>query len=187
MKRWIVILLCILVAATGCDAIGRTDDSKTDAEAAQSLMPTFTGYTSLPTENIQDAITKVIGAGTLATGNPLGAAATARIDAMITCYRDVGAVDARVFVSNTLENGLPVAGVLGVVNNTRLVTNFLECSVDPGRDSGPTAQSAEPQPCTGTGNLTVNGESITYLYVASSQTLCTKFEDHFTTVRAQNP
>jgi hypothetical protein len=184
VRKLLVILLSIVIATAGCDAIRRTGDSRDDAESAQSLMPTFQGYTSIQTDNVQTAIANVISAGTLATGNPLGAAATARIDAMLTCYRDVGAVDARVFVSNSLENGLPVAGVLGIINQTRLVTNFLECAVDPGR--GPRAQTAEPQPCTGTGNLVVNGESITYIYAASSQTLCTRFEEHFNTVRAQN-
>ncbi len=171
----------MLVALTAaCGDIAPTGDTSADEEAAQSLMPTIGGYTSIQTDSVQDAIASVTGAGSVATGNVIAAAAIARIDAMIDCYRGVGAVDARMFASTSLVNGVPVVGALAIVNQTRLVNNFLQCAADPG---GMRAQGAN-QVCTGSGQLEVNGESIAYVYAASNQVLCTAFDNHFNTLRS---
>jgi hypothetical protein len=171
MIKRIALLILLLLVVTACDAVGTPTGSSTDIDSAQSVMPTIADYQSIEATSIQAALTTAGVGGSLATGNPIAAAAVTRIDQMITCYQSVGAVSARVYVRiNPMT-----AGALAVVNEDRLAENLLACAVNP---SGARSQSAD-EPCGGTGRFTYQGSNFSYVYGASSQDLCNAFVTHF--------
>jgi hypothetical protein len=178
MAQKFILLLIIALFTVGCGAIGsvsNTGQTSNDANAVQQFFPEISGYSSVPTSDIQNAISTVTGGASLATGNILGAAAINRLNALIDCYRDVGALDARVYTQLNIQR--PVLGALAIANQDRVTENFLSCAAGAGAQSG--ARSNEPEPCIGTGTFTANDDTFLYVYAASDQALCTAFTTHF--------
>ncbi len=173
-RTLLLLSLPLLLSLSACSPTGDTD---TDIEAAQSVMPAFGGYTSFATESVQDAITAALSGGSLATGNIPAAALVAKIDGMIDCYRGVGAVDARVFVQNgSSEVFIPIVGAVAVVNETRVIDNFVNCVASPLSS----AQSAgTPEPCTGSGRFAYQGDNFVYIYAGSDTSFCSQVTTHF--------
>jgi hypothetical protein len=158
-----------------------TANTSGDVGAAGTYMPNLAGYVTTDAANITDAIAAVGGSAALVTGNPIVAAAVAKIDQMISCYRGVGAVAARVYaqsdISTVLQGQLPVVGAIGIINNDRIVNNFLPCALQTQRTE---AQAAQPEPCGGSGSfVAASGETITYVYAATSPVLCDQFRASF--------
>jgi len=133
------------------------------------------GYTSVEAQTIQSALSTVSGGASLVTGNPVAAALVAQIDGMITCYRSVGALDARVYYQADIANliqgsGVPSVGALAVVNQDRVVNNLVQCALGSAR--GLDAQSSANQVCSSSGSIQVDGQTIAYVYAATNQQLC---------------
>lgn len=175
---WVLIMLSLFMLTTACGALGggSTGDSSDDPEAAQSFMPEITGYTSVKAADIKTAISTVTQGGAAATGNLPAVFLINRLDAFISCYNAVGAVDARVYASLSVP---PTVGALAVINQTRAAENLLPCITGGGDDGLAGAQAANPEPCFGSGSFVFNGDTITYVYGASDQPLCTAFENSF--------
>jgi len=98
---------------------------------------------------------------------------------MIACYQSVGAVAARVYIDKNIavNPSAPKVGALAVVNTTRIQRNFLSCVVNTG---GASAQAVnEIQPCGGSGDKVVNGETLSYVYAATTPELCATFQAQF--------
>lgn len=177
MKKLICIVLMFTLSAC---TMGATGDTANDSTAAQSFLPTVSGYTSTPATNVTQALNTVAGGASLLTGNPAVAAAVARMDMVTTCYNSVGAVAANVYTPTDLASAalspreVAAIGVVAVINQDRLRENFFQCVVQ-GNDQGFSAQSVEVELCTGQGSATVEGETISYLYVATTPALCSAF------------
>lgn len=174
---WMTALLAALV---GCQIVPATGDKNTDAAAAQQFVPpNIPGYNSTDAANITDALTKVGAAGSLITGNLVSAGAIAKLNTMIACYQSVGAVSARVYtdVNIAANPNAPKLGVLAVINTTRIQRNLFSCVLNTG---GASAQAAnEIQPCGGSGEKIVNGETLNYVYAATTPELCATFQAQF--------
>jgi hypothetical protein len=181
--RVVVLMLIALLALTACGAGGSlisTGDTSQDQEAAQNYVPaSIPGYNVTDATSVSDALTQAGTAGSLLTGNPAVAGLIVQLDSMITCYRNVGAVAARVYTqqdANLLAGEIPRFGVVAVVNTTRLQRNLLECVLS----SGPQAQSADAiQPCGGSGSFVVNNENLQYVFAATNPELCQVFQSNF--------
>jgi hypothetical protein len=181
MRKILCLLIC-LALVTGCSInVGSTGDRATDPSAARALLPQISGYTRTDADSITDALAAT-GAGAAAlSGNLIVAGAIAQIDRMLQCYREVGAVAASVYtqldIGSLLQNQVPRVGAVGVINQDRLVNNFMNCAV--GRAGGFSAQGAEIEPCGGSGSLVINNETIHYVYAATVPQLCQEFQLHF--------
>ncbi|MBL8130432.1 MAG: hypothetical protein JNL42_01135 [Anaerolineae bacterium] len=179
-QAFLIVLMALLAACSQLGGAGNlvptTGDTANDASAVQRFIPNLTamGYTSIEAQNVQTALSSVTGGASLITGNPAAAALVAQIDGMITCYRGVGALDARVYyqanIANLVQGTMPSVGALAVINQDRIVNNFLSCAL--GGNQGVGAQSAAPQVCSGSGQIVVDGETIAYVYAATNQELC---------------
>lgn len=182
-RTLLILTLTALLAACG----GQPGGSASDAQAAQNLLPRIVGYQASSVDNLVDAITAAGGSAALINGNPLLAAAIARIDQTIQCYRNVGAVAANSYVqsdvSSLLQGSVPRAGVVAVINQERLSGNFMQCVLGMGGD-GIQAQAVTLEPCTGSGTFVFRGQNITYIYAATDQQLCSIFQGHFDAVAA---
>jgi hypothetical protein len=183
----VTILTLLLLALAGCGSAGQiiggavptTGDTAFDPSSAARFLPNLSNYGYIQTDasSISSALASLGGSASLLTGDPVTAALIAQIDSMIQCYQRVGAVAARVYtetnIANVLQGQIPRLGVLAVINQDRVVNNFLQCAL--GGGSGARAQSATLQPCAGSGQFSRDGEQLAYLYAATDAELCTLF------------
>jgi hypothetical protein len=179
LKRFVLFAVISLLALVACQPTG---DRSTDTAAAQSFFPAIPNYTVQESADLQSAMSNTLAAASVATGNLVAAPLILKIDEIIACYREVGAFDARLYVENPgdqlIRDGirLPIGGVLIVVNQTRAASNLAPCF---SRASGMRAQVATPEPCTGNGTFTYEGDTIAYYFAATDAPLCDTFNQHF--------
>ncbi|RMG84879.1 MAG: hypothetical protein D6712_10490 [Chloroflexi bacterium] len=187
MVRKIALFLLIGLLITACDAVQSTGDTAADPAAAGNFLPNLSGYSASNADSIVDAVTAISGGASLLSGNPVLAGAIAKIDDVIQCYQDVGAVAANIYTptdfSNVLEGEVPALGVVAIINQQRLMNNFLACVAGQRSVQGFSAQSAALEPCTGSGTFDVGDNTYTYLYAATQGALCEVFDQHFQAVR----
>lgn len=179
--RILMLVLISVLVLTACNA-AETGDDDSDAEAAQNFFPRLSGFTVYETETVQDAITGVAGGAAALTANPALVLLVERVDTLLSCYRDVGAVDANIYVQNVdLNNAaVPLMGALVVINQNRVVGNFASCVSDAPLSGLLRSQAAQPEPCSATGAFNAeNGDRIIYAYAASDRPLCNQFDQHF--------
>lgn len=180
MRRITVLVLLLLTAAmTACAALPPTGDTDDQVLSAQNQMPPApSGYQTVQGDSVQAALNAAATAANLSTANLLGAALVNRIDALATCYRDVGALDARAYFSLTEAGG----GVAIVINNDRIANNLIQC-VNEAAGARFRSQDAF-QPCVSSGTFTASDAGLTntftYIYAGSTPTLCNAFQSHFT-------
>lgn len=179
MRVQSVIVVLLLLFVTGCSLTPAGNSG--DSNSAQSFLPTLAGYTSTDARSVTDALSSIGGNAADLIGNPLVEAAIDRIDGMMQCYQDVGAVAARVYtqvdIGQLVQGQTPKIGALAVINEDRLRDNFLACSV--GDQGGLFAQSAAVQPCGGSGTTTRNGQTIHYIYAATAPEVCSLLQQNF--------
>lgn len=186
MKRILIWLMIGVFTVLGCSfslGTGPTGDTADQSTSAQTFLPDIAGYSRTDADSISDAITSVGGGASLISGNPALAAAIAKIDDMIQCYQNVGAVTANIYtqtdISTVLQGQVPRIGALAVVNQDRLGRNFLNCALS-GSDAF-SAQTAAIEPCFGSGSFVREQETIYYIYAATAPGLCSSFQSHFDT------
>jgi len=177
MKQLIVLLILVLVVA----ACGPTGDSASDSVSAETLLPNINGYARTDTVNLQDAITAAGSGAALTSGNAPLAAGIARIDVMVDCFREVGAVAANSYVESSPSDIIPKAGIVAVINQTRVESNLLACALTTGGDASAQAVGGI-EPCGASGSFVYRENNITYVYAATNPELCGLFQGHFTSV-----
>jgi hypothetical protein len=184
MKHMLFLIFAIFaLSACNFGTTAPTGDSASDPQSAQNMLPNLTGYNRTDADSITNAITAAGGSASLISGNVPAAALISRIDTMIQCYQEVGAVAANVYtqgdLSTVVTGQVPKVGAVAVINQERLVNNFLPCAV--GGGSGMSAQSV--QPCGGSGTKEVQGETIHYLYAGTAEDFCQTVQAHFDNLR----
>ncbi len=189
MLRKMMLLIAVLLAAA-CSQIGvpggvavpTTGNTSSDASAAQQFVTDIPGYVSVDANSITDALSTISGGTSVLTGNLVTAAMVAQIDGMISCYQDVGAVAAKIYAQPDLTKlaagQVPSLGVLAVINQDRLVNNFLPCALGSNQRGLSAQAESAAQPCSNSGTFTVNGETLWYLYAATQRDLCTAIAQH---------
>lgn len=184
MQKFVVIALLLVAAlTTACAAVvPDTGDTANQFLSAQNQMPPPpNGYQTVDADSIQSALSAAATAANLSAANVFGAAAVNRIDALVSCYRDVGAVDVKAYFS-IMEAG---GGVAVVINNDRIANNLVQCVTEAlGRDRGARALDSAFQPCVKGGSFQAKEGDVTntfsYMYVGSTPNLCNAFQAHFT-------
>jgi hypothetical protein len=189
--RYAVSFLIGIVLLAGCSAVGGGGqtggggDTANDPAAAQSFLPTIPGYTMTEADSITDALAAAGVGGSLLSGNAALAAAVSRLDSMMQCYQNVGAIAARVYtqvdIASVVQGQIPKIGALAVINEDRIERNFLGCALGTGGASAQGAGGIEP--CGGSGTITVNNERIHYVFGATTPELCTIFQQQFPPTR----
>ncbi len=174
----------------GSSSGGSASSAPVVTGSTEAYIPTLSGYATADASTIQgafDLIASTGGFSSQAADDPntfsaqslsLGAIATSilvsRVDEFIACYRDVGAVEARVYIRSDLAaiaNGdVPPLGAVAVINQDRLRDNLVACAVTPNDPNSFSAQAA--QPCGDFGNFSDGGTSFTYLYAGTDTQFC---------------
>lgn len=180
MRKLVWMAGLVIMLVVGCQLVPGTGDKSSDAAAAQSFVPPeIPGYTSTDATSVTDALTKAGASVSLISGNAALAGVIAKLDTMITCYKSVGAIAARVYTEQNIStSSIPKIGALAVVNTTRIQKNFVQCALN--IVNGPSAQAVgEIQPCGSAGEKVVNGETLSYVYAATTPELCAVFQAPF--------
>lgn len=186
MSSKLLLVFTGLLVFSACTLVQPTGNTAADPLAAQTFLPNIVGYLRTDADSIVDAITAVTGGGSLLSGNVLLAGLVNRIDSMIQCYQNVGAVTAQIYTEQRFDitnPEIPAVGVVAILNQERLKDNFLACALGGGSEAF-SAQAAV-EPCAGSGDFTMGGQHFNYLYAATAPRLCAVFEQHFTSVRNQ--
>jgi hypothetical protein len=179
-KIHIGLFIGVLLLAVGCQVVPSTGDKASDTAAAQQFIPTISGYNKTDATDINDALSKAGIGLSVVTGNIPQAGAIAKLNDMIQCYKKVGAVAAAVYTqANPPPGTVPTIGALAVINTTRVQRDLLACVLNTGAQAGAQSADAGFQPCGGNGTKVVNGETLQYVYGATSPELCTIFQSQF--------
>ncbi len=181
MRYVVALIFIVLLVLTGCQLVPGTGDKSTDAAAAQNFLPlAIPGYNVTEATSIVDALSKVGASASLVTGNLPLTGAIAKLDNMIQCYQNTGAVASRVYTEQTISGaGIPKIGALAVINTTRLQRNFVQCAINLAGGNSAQGVGAEIQPCGGSGSFVVNNETLEYVYGATTPELCSTFQRQF--------
>ncbi len=164
--------------------------------SAANYLPTLPGYTTADASSIQGAINLISGAGGFSAqsanddtfnAQSLSGIATAvivsRVDDFIACYRNVGAVEAQVYIQADLvgivSGEVPPLGAVAVVNQDLLRDNIVSCAVSPNDPNTFSAQAAN-EPCGNFGSFTRDGDTFTYIYAGTSQSFCNQVDGYYT-------
>jgi hypothetical protein len=166
-----IMMIGVLLMAA-CDQIAQpTGDTANDASSAQNQLPTFSQYSGTDADSVKDALTRAMQVGSLGTGNIIAAGMIERLNTMADCLGNVGALAGRVYTGGNP----PVAGLLVVINNDRMASNFMSCALNPGLQSQQEGrQSVEP--CAKAGTYTDNSIGYSYIYAATDPSMCGAFD-----------
>lgn len=185
MSYRILVLVLAIFAALGLAACQPPQGTSSDAQAAQSLLPNIVGYTRSDSNSIVSAITAAGAGAALTTGNAPLAAGIARAEAVVQCLQGTGSLALNTYLQDRFTL-IPEAGVVLVVNQTRVNENLLACLVQPGNMAGARAQSATIEPCTASGSFRFRDNDYSYLYVGVGTQLCGYFQTHFASLSGTN-
>jgi outer membrane murein-binding lipoprotein Lpp len=166
-----------LVGVVLLSACTNNNQTSSDANAAQSLLPNISGYTVTDTNNIIDAITAAGAGAALTSGNVPVAAAISRAEVVLQCLQDQGAVGAKTYVQDNVTNIVPEAGVAIVINRDRVNENLLGCMMTTGQRMS--AQTVDIVPCISSGDFTFQNDNYTFLYVGVGDQICGYFAQHY--------
>lgn len=167
---WLFAMLLILALITAaCDAPSGT------APSASSLLPNLGGYSVVEGQSVQEFIT---GLGETAGGmslNPAMIAAIAAVDQVIDCYRDVGAVDFRLYSKDDFPT---VAGVVAITNRDLLLDpqTFLRCvGLDQATGAGEGQGGGVIQPCFHSYSPVIEDDTFDIIYAGTDLEICQAF------------
>lgn len=170
--RLLMMMLAVFVVA----ACQPTGDSSSDRAAAQNLQPALSGYQVQNVDNVLDAFAATTGTTAIGTGNIPLAATIERVNSLLQCLQDVGAVSGSVYVQSEGVTIVPQAGVSVIINKTRVERNILSCVTQ----QPFSAQSVlEVQPCVASGSFVFEGQEYYYAFAGAGDGICAGFYIHF--------
>jgi hypothetical protein len=169
VKRFVSSLLPLALCALLLNACVPAASKDTSAAA---LMPNLPDYNVATTLDIQDAIVKLAGASSLATGQVEITAAVAAASGLLACYQSAGALEGRTYVNKAD----PLKAGLVVIINRNVVTdpNTLLGCVAP-RNSLSAAAKPAVQPCLNNYTLVKPGNQFYIGYVGTNPEVCAAF------------
>ena len=166
--------LCLLMLAA-CSGTGNISG---DAQSAQRLLPNLAGYTATDVDAAIDGAFAAVGGAALVGGQVAITAAIAKVEQVLQCFQDRGAIAAR-FYNETNPSGLvPLAGAVLVINQSRINRELINCILG-GQEERASAQTVAIEPCANAGTFNYQGDTVSFIYVGSHSSVCALYEQHF--------
>lgn len=165
--------LIIFALLTGCDLIPGLG-GKADMAPAEKLMPELSNYNIMEGEELTAYISSLSGGAAMLAGHPEIAVTIAGVDHIVTCYQDIGAVQARLY-SNKDE---PLqAGTVAIADKGALLNpiNLFRCIQPPAKETTQSIQSVKIEPCTGNYTLERETNTLYILYAGTTMEMCDTF------------
>jgi hypothetical protein len=171
--RWISLAL-LAALLSGCDFIAGLLQPKPEVPPAVEMLPDLPDHTVIEGQTLTDYLGTLAEGATLLAGRPDLAALALGVDKFISCYQDVGAVQARIYSNK--ENPIS-AGAVAIADRNALLDprNLLAC-VKPTPETGAASiQSFDIEPCTASYTLERDGNEFYILYAGTTQEICQAF------------
>ena len=179
----IVVIICLLLPwLAACSDTGNTAH---DALSAQRLLPNLAAYTASEVDTTMDGAFAAMGGAALVGGQVGITAAIAKVEQVLQCFQDRGAIAARFYSQKDTGGALPKVGAVLVINTSRINQEMINCALG-GQEQAVTAQAIDLDVCASAGALTYKNDSISYVYVGSHSEVCALYEQHFDNLARQS-
>jgi hypothetical protein len=113
-RVWFVTIWLLCGVLVGCHIVSSTP---TGTPPVVQLMPDLPGYRVIEADALQDHIVALADGAALLSGNPEMVALIEKADGVITCYRNAGAINLRIF---SYESFPLSAGAIAIADRNRL-------------------------------------------------------------------
>lgn len=174
-------LLCLLLPMLS--ACGETGNIANDAASAQRLLPNLATYSATDVDTTIDGAFAALGGAAMMGGQIGVTAAVAKLEQILQCFQDRGAIAARFYQGDSSNLLAPRVGAAMVINQSRINQELINCALG-GQESNASAQALSIDPCAEAGSLTYAGDAISYVYVGSHSEVCRVFQLHFDNLEA---
>jgi hypothetical protein len=168
-KRWVQRWCAMIVVAllSGCDLF---PGDPTPEPPAATMLPRLPGYATVEGQTLTAYVGKLSGGAALLAGQPELAATLTAVDAIVSCYQQVGAMRARVYSNQAAPL---TAGAVAVADRNVLTdpVNLFRC-VAPNVLS---SQQVKLQPCKAAYTLKRDGDEFYILYAGTTLEICQAF------------
>jgi hypothetical protein len=159
-------LVCSVVM--GC---GLVSSQPTGTPPVVQLMPDLPGYRVIEGEAVQDYIAKLADGAALLSGNPEMIVLIEKVDGVIACYQEAGAVNFRIF---SREDFPLSSGAIAIVDRNRLTdpATLFRCV---GGEMIITADELTLDPCAHSYTLERDDNAFHIIYVGTTREICQTF------------
>lgn len=159
-------------------ACSDTGNSANDALSAQRLLPNLAAYTATNVDTTMDGAFAALGGAALVGGQVGITAAVAKVEQVLQCFQDRGAIAARFYSETETDGSLPQIGAALVINQSRINQEMINCALG-GQEEAVNAQAIDIEPCASAGAFEYEGDRISYVYVGSHPDVCALYQLHF--------
>jgi hypothetical protein len=155
-------------------ACGLAGADPTGTPPVVQMMPTLAGYRIIEGQQVQEYIAGLAEGAALLSGNPGMVFTLEKLDRMIQCYQEAGAVNLRIFShqQHPLSSG---AIAIADRNRMRDPSTLLNCA---GRGLIPFSDQATPDPCVHSYTLERDDNAFYIAYVGTTEEVCQAFCGH---------
>ena len=180
--RCACLLLLLLLGVSACSDTG---NSANDTLSAQRLLPNLAAYTATNVDTSMDGAFAAMGGAALMGGQVGITAAIAKLEQVLQCFQDRGALAAKFYSQTETDGGLPHVGAALVINQSRINQEMINCALG-GQEETITSQNVNLEPCANAGTFTYEDNTISYVYVGSHPDVCALYELHFNNLSNQS-
>ncbi len=163
---WCVLLGVWVLALPACDVI---NPEVTGTPKVTQMMPDLPGYKIIESQSIQDYIMTLSEGGALLSGHPELAALLVKLDGVIECYREVGAVDARIYSDQSFQLS---SGAVAIADRDRLTDPRTLFRCVGGEGVLPFSAQPSVDPCYHSYTLTQDGNEFYIVYMGTTSEIC---------------
>ena len=174
LRNFLLLSLLLPMLAACSD----TSNVANDATSAQRLLPNLATYSATEVDATVDGAFAAVGGAAMMGGQIGVTAAVAKLEQILQCFQDKGAIAARYYQAKNSSLTAPRVGAALVINQSRLNQELINCALG-GQASNASAQAVSIEPCADAGSLSYDGDTISYVYVGSHTDVCKLFQLHF--------
>ncbi len=174
MKRWIRVGMWLLAIVVFASLLVDRYRSAGEPLPVQSLMPDLAGYDQVEGRPIVNYVGALAQGAAMMAGQPQLAAAVGAVDRTVSCFNDVGAVQARAYS----QSDQPLAaGAIAIANLDELSdpTTLAQCLAPDLLSLESTDDAFVLQPCTGDYGVIYGGQPMMVVYIGSTDSVCADF------------
>lgn len=165
------LMILAITTVLACGPAGSSTTLPPSAAPVVQLMPDLPGYQTVEAESIQSYIVTLAEGGSLLAGHPELAVLIDKVDDVITCYRQTGAVNARIYS----DTGFALSsGIVAIADRNRLTdpTVLFRCV---GGQVVPFSREPELNPCSHSYTLQRDNNEFYIIYAGTTQEICDAF------------
>lgn len=162
----------LIVVLAGCNLLPGILPQKPPSE---EMLPELPGYKTIEGQLLTDYISTLSEGAALLAGHPELAATAAGVDKIISCYQEIGAIQARVYSQEEMALS---AGVVAIADRDAIMDplNFFRC-ISPQADENQSfsTNSLRIKPCANTYTLEKDDNEFYILYAGTTAEICDAF------------